>query len=89
MPIPNEKDRLRIHLEAIKEYADKILAEAQTIQEIQRDILNQIPEARELSRVMKELNAVTLDVGNGAAVVLQGVEAGEKFLREYKPLREN
>lgn len=85
MAIEKEKDRLTRSLKAVEGYTDKILAEAQTIQEIQGDIVNQIPNASDWNKVMKPLNEVTLDIGNGVAVVLQGVNLGWKLINRTLP----
>lgn len=85
MGIENEKARLSASLDLIQEYCDTILAEAQTIQEIQREIVNQIPNAKDWNKVMGPLNEVGLDLGNGVTVVLQGVASGRKVIKQTLP----
>ncbi len=85
MGIENEKTRLSASLDSIQEHCDAIASEAQTIQEIQRDIVNQIPNTSDWNKVMRPLNEVTLDVGNGVTVVMQGVTTGRKVIKQTLP----
>lgn len=85
MAIEKEKNRLSASLDSIQKHCDAIVAEAQTIQEIQREIVNDIPNSRDWNKVMGPLNEVGLDLGNGVTVVMQGVTTGRKVIKQTLP----
>jgi len=85
MPITKTQDELRIELEKIKELDEKIATGTEKIRALQGEIVNQIPNVSDWNKVMKQLNEVVLDLDNGATIVLQGVQTGEKLLKQTLP----
>lgn len=76
------KEALELRNDRIKQFYDKILSEVDQIQNmILRDYLNATPDAREKNQIFKEWNPMVLDLANGLAVLMQGVDAADKIIK--------